>query len=75
MQQTVGIVKAFPYIPVKPRVLEVLAASRNEPPTAFLTQSQGLDDFEHNTNWQAVVNYLKNITADNLHLHVPLVDR
>ncbi len=72
MQQAVCIVKGFPYIPDKPRILEILAHQRSEMPIVVLSQPLGVDDFEHHTNWQLVVNYLRMITKENLHLYLPL---
>ncbi|DBA95755.1 TPA: hypothetical protein ACH3X1_001309 [Trebouxia sp. C0004] len=71
-QQAVCTVKGFPYIPDKPRILEILAHQRSEMPILVLSQPLGIDDFEHHTNWQLVVNYLRMITKDNLHLYLPL---
>ena len=72
-QQAVCVVKGFPYIADKVRSLGVLAAMQQEPPSTALTQQPGVDDFEHHTNWQQIVNYLRMVTKENLHLHVPLV--
>ena len=72
MQQAVCIVKGFPYIPDKPRILEILAHQRSEMPILVLSQPLGIDDFEHHINWQLVVNYLRMITKENLHLYLPL---
>lgn len=72
MQQAVCIVKGFPYIPDKSRILEILAHQRSEMPILVLSHPLGIDDFEHHTNWQLVVNYLKMITKENLHLYLPL---
>ena len=71
MQQALCVVKGFPYIADTARTLEVLAGTRREPPSILLTQPLGQDDFEHKTTWQRVVNYLKAVNKDNLHLHVP----
>lgn len=73
MQQAICIAQPYPYVADKPRMFEVLAAARGEPSTAVITQAGGLDDFEHNANWQNVPNYLKTITRENLHIHVPFV--
>ena len=70
VQQALCVVTGFPYIADKARALEVLAALRREPPSALLTQSSNQDDFEHSANWQRVVNYLKLVNTENLHLHV-----
>ena len=72
MQQAVCIVKGFPYIPDKPKILEVLAQQRSEMPILVLSQPLGVDDFEHHTSWQLVGNYLRMITKENLHLYLPL---
>ena len=71
MQQALCVMKGFPYIADKTRALEVLAALRGEPPTVLLAQPTDQDDFEHHTSWQRVVNYLKTVTRDNVHWHVP----
>ena len=71
MQQALSVVKGFPYIADKARALEVAAAMRGEPSTILLAQPMGQDDFEHHISWQRVVNYLKTITRDNVHMHVP----
>lgn len=54
------------------RLFEALAAISNAAPVGVLTQAVG-DDFEHSIAWQEVVNYLRNITQANVHLHVPLI--
>ena len=72
-QQAVCIAKAFPYIADDPRTFELIAARRLEVPLSVLTQPPGLDDFEHNTNWSRVANYLKTVTKSNLHEHNQLV--
>ena len=54
-QQAVYMVQAYPYTAYDLRVLEVLAAQRNEVPTSALTHAAGLSDFEHETNWLQVI--------------------
>ncbi len=54
------------------RLFEALAATSNAAPVGVLTQAVS-DDFEHSIAWQQVVNYLKNITQANVHLHGPLI--
>ena len=71
MQQALCVVQGFPYIADKARALVVLAAMRGEPSTVLLAQPTDQDDFEHHTSWQRVVNYLKTVTRDNVHLHLP----
>ena len=71
-QQAVGVVKAFPYIPEQPRLVEVLADLQSEEPISNLTQNTGLDNAEYDAHWQQVVRYLEGVSADNLHLHVKL---
>ena len=71
MQQAICMVQPYPYIPDEPRCFEALAAVRGEPPTTVLTQPGGLDDLQHAANWQQVQTYLKTVTQDNLHVHVP----
>ena len=71
-QQATCVVKGFPYIPDKPKAFEVVAALRGELPILALSQPPEIEDFEHHTNWQLVVNYLKIITKENLDTHVPL---
>ena len=72
-QQAVYMVHAYPYIADDVRVLEVLAAQRNEVPMSSLTHAGGLSDFQHETNWLQVPFYLQLVTLDRLHQHVPLV--
>jgi len=70
-QQALYTVNSFPYIPDTMRLFEALAATSNAAPVGALTQA--VDDFEHSITWQEIVNYLKNITQANIHLHVPLI--
>ena len=72
LQQATCVVKGFPYIPDKPKAFEVVAALRGEFPILALSQPPEIEDFEHHTNWQLVVNYLKILTKENLDKHVPL---
>ncbi|DBA99138.1 TPA: hypothetical protein ACH3X3_011763 [Trebouxia sp. C0006] len=72
-QQALYAVNSFPYIPDTMRLFEALAAISNAAPVGVLTQAVG-DDFEHSIAWQEVVNYLRNITQANVHLHVPLIE-
>lgn len=69
-QQALCAVTGFPYIADKARAMEVAAAMRGEPSTILLAQPMDQDDFEHHISWQRVVNYLKTITRDNVHVHV-----
>ncbi|DBA95753.1 TPA: hypothetical protein ACH3X1_001307 [Trebouxia sp. C0004] len=71
-QQALYTVNSFPYIPDTMRLFEALAATSNAAPVGVLTQAVG-GDFEHSVTWQEVINYLKNITQANVHLHVPLM--
>ena len=71
-QQARCVVNAFPYSPDKLRILEVLAAARQEPPVSLLTQQGDGDDWQHYANWQQVVHLLQTVTKANLHLHVPV---
>ncbi|DBA89302.1 TPA: hypothetical protein ACH3X2_004799 [Trebouxia sp. C0005] len=73
MQQATCITMAFPYIADEPRILEVLAAQRNETPLSMLTQPAGLDDFELDSSWLQVASYLSSVTQDKLDEHVPLM--
>ena len=73
MQQATCIAMAFPYIADKPRILETLAAQRNETPLSMLTQPAGLDDFEHDSSWLQIASYLSSVTQDKLDKHVPLM--
>ncbi|KAL0024088.1 hypothetical protein WJX79_005583 [Trebouxia sp. C0005] len=71
-QQALYAVNSFPYLPDAMRLFEALAATSNAAPVGVLTQAVG-DNFEHSVTWQEVVNYLKNVTQANIHLHVPLI--
>ena len=71
-QQALCVVKAFPYSPDKLRMLEVLAARRKEPPGGVLAQPGGFDDFGHHGNWQQLVNHVKGVIKENMHLYIPL---
>ena len=62
--------KAFPYIPEQPRLIEALADFHSEEPISNLTQAAGLDDAEYHACWRQVSRYLEGVSADNLHLHV-----
>jgi len=73
MQQATCIAMAFPYIADEPRILETLAAQRNETPLSMLTQPAGLDDFEHDSSWLQIASYLSSETQDKLNEHVPLM--
>ncbi|KAL0018369.1 hypothetical protein WJX77_003606 [Trebouxia sp. C0004] len=57
-QQAACIVRAFPYISEDLRLLEALAAQRNEVPVSALTHAAGLSDFDHEINWLQVPIYL-----------------
>lgn len=70
MQQALCVVKGLPYTADKARALEVLASMRGEPSTILLAQPTDQDDFEHHISWQRVVNYLKSVTRDNVHMHI-----
>ena len=70
-QQAICVVQPYPYIVDKYRACEVLAAARGEPSLSVLTQPQGLDDLEHQANWQRVENYLKTVTKEKLHIYNP----
>ena len=72
-QQALCIVKSFPYIPEQPRLVETVAALHDEPPISLLTQSRGIDDFEHHIAWQQVVDYLHSLRGSNMQVHVPLI--
>lgn len=72
-QQALCIVKGFPYIPEQPRLVETVAALHDEAPVSLLTQSRGIDDFEHHIGWQRVVDYLHKLSGSNVQVHVPLV--
>ena len=61
---------AFPYIADEPRILETLAAQRNETPLSMLTQPAGLDDFELESSWVQIASYLSSVTQDKLDEHV-----
>ena len=73
MQQAICVVQPYPYIPDVFRSFEALAAMRGEPSTTTLTQPGPLDDLTHAANWQQVQNYLKTVTHENLHIHVPFI--
>jgi len=73
MQQATCITMAFPYIADEPRILETLAAQRNETPLSMLTQPAGLDDFELESSWVQTASYLSSVTQDKLDEHVPLM--
>ncbi len=73
MQQALCVVKAFPYSLDKLRVLETLASMRGEPSKRVLIEPDGVDDFEHDANWQWIVSHLKAVIKEKMHLHVPLV--
>ncbi len=72
-QVAIQIVHAYPWLLEKPRLLEVLAVMRGEPPAKVLIHSTELDDLQHAANWQQVEEYSKCITVQDLHRHVPLV--
>lgn len=40
----------------------------------FYLDGAGLDDVQHEANWQEIVSYLQSLNASNLHKHVPLVN-
>ena len=71
MQQALCVVKGFPYVADKARVLEMLASMREEPSTMLRAQPEDQDDFGHHISWQRVVNYLKTINRDDVHMHIP----
>lgn len=71
-QQALCVVKGFPYMPEQPRLIETIAALHDEPPISHLTQSQGVDDFEHHIGWQQIVDYLRRLNGDNIQVYVPM---
>ena len=71
-QQALCVVKAFPYSPDKLRMLEALAARRKEPPRCVLAYPGDLDDFGHHGIWQRLVNHMKGVTKENMHMYIPL---
>ncbi len=71
-QQALCVVKALPYSPDNLRMLEALATRRKEPPGWVLAQPGDLDDFGHHGNWQRLVNHVKGVTKENMHLYIPL---
>lgn len=73
-QHAVDIVAAYPWIPDKHRMMELLASQRGEPSVQFYLDGAGLDDFQHEANWQEIVAYLQSLNANNLHKHVPLIN-
>ena len=72
-QHAVSIVYSYPWIPVKHKMLEVLAAQRHQAPVERFIDGDGLDDLQHVVNWQQISQYLKTLNAANLTLHVPLI--
>lgn len=73
-QHAVDIVAAYPWIPDKHRMLELLASQRGEPSVQFYLDGAGIDDAQHEASWQEVVEYLQSLNASNLHKHVPLLN-
>ncbi|DBA68756.1 TPA: hypothetical protein ACH3X2_013375 [Trebouxia sp. C0005] len=72
-QHAVSTVYSYPWIPVKHKMLEVLAAQRHQPSADRYLDGDGLEDLQHVVNWQQVSEYLKTLNAANLTQHVPLI--
>ena len=47
-------------------LLETVAQQQKEPSRDSLMEAGRLDDLQHAANWEAVVQYVDNIEADNL---------
>lgn len=60
-------------MPEQTRMIELIAALHREAPIAVLTQSGGVDDFDHHVNWQQIIEYLRMIDAENVHVHIPFL--
>ena len=73
-QLAIQVVHAYPWLLEKPRLLDVLAASRGELTAQALKDSAGLDDIQLAANWQEVEQYLNCFTAQDLQRHVPLLN-
>lgn len=74
MQQAVSIVFSYPWIPVKHKMLEVMAAQRGQPQFEQYMEGDGLDDVQHAVNWQLIPEYLSKLNINNLAQHVSLID-
>lgn len=71
-QFAAALVYAYPWSPPH-KAIEVLALDRGEPSIQELMNDTSLDNLQHAANWEEIISYLKSITMDNYHGHVPLV--
>ncbi|KAL0026893.1 hypothetical protein WJX77_009653 [Trebouxia sp. C0004] len=72
-QLAIQVVHAYPWLLDKPRLLDVLAASRGELTAQALKDSARLDDVQLAANWQEIEQYLTCFSAQDLQRHVPLL--
>ena len=67
------MVRQYPRFPDLKVLLDILAQQQEEPSVQSLMESQDPDDAQHAANWEAVVQYVKNIDASSLHGHASLL--
>jgi hypothetical protein len=53
-------------------LLDVLAQQNQEPSAECLAEGSGLDDLQHTADWQAVVQYVESLDANDVRGHCPL---
>ena len=56
-------------------LLERLAQQHKQPAPEELMEAADVDDLQHSANWEMVVQYVKNIGAEGLHGHTPLLQQ
>lgn len=73
VQYAKAMVHMYPYVLKKQDLLESLAAQQGEPSMEALSESAGVGDLQHSSNWESVVQYVANVDAKGVHGHFPLI--